>query len=77
MVRREISQWNKDEMARLMFDKKAVRIDVREIGAQVATHRFVDSGYGSADAIYSAIVAFFIPLHGRVGSVYLLLESKQ
>ena len=74
MRRREMSQWDKDAMAHLIFTGEAFRIDVREIGQGVATHQFMNPRDQSKEDVYCAIVAFFSLLGDKVGSAYVLLE---
>ena len=75
MRRREVSQWNKEEMSRLMITGEALEIQVREIGLPVATHQFTSPGDLSMEEMYCAVVAFFSAMGDvKIGSTYLLVQ---
>ena len=72
MLRREVSQWTKEELFQWMLTGQIIRIDVREIGLPIATHHFTSPGDLSFVEMHCAVMAFFMTIPcKRIGSVYI------
>jgi hypothetical protein len=65
-----ISQWNKDEMARLLCSGECSRIDVEETGPFGSIHEFQTPGGLTEQEMYCALVDFFLPFGGQTVTAY-------
>lgn len=73
MRRVVISEWDKERAARMLLNGEASRLEVRELGLGVATHSFDPPQDVPFELMYSAIVAFFVAIGNKIGSVYLFV----
>lgn len=76
MRRIEVSQWEKELIARKLSSGECGCLEIREIGLGIATHKFDPPDDVTLEEMYDAVVAFFLMIGEKVGSAYLFTRDS-